>query len=141
MSTPHLPFPFQSETSPRHETKPGLRTKIVSTRLTPGELAEVEAIAESSGQSLAEWLRETALGAARRRPADPLELLLAEVWALRYTLLNLFYSNAKTASEGTQLLPDSIVKIRDQADAEKFQKASKILAEFLAREGAKRSDK
>lgn len=141
MSTPHLPFPIRSETSPRHETRLGFRTKIVSTRLTPGELEEVEAIAESGGQSLAEWLRETALGAARQRPADPLELLLAEVWALRYTLLNLFYSNAKTASEGTQLLPDSIVKIRDQADAVKFQKASKILSEFLAREGARRSDK
>jgi hypothetical protein len=140
MSTPELPFPIRSEAPRRDENRPGFRTKTIATRLTPGELAEVEATAESAGQSLAEWLRETALRAARQRPADPIELLLAEVWALRYTLLNLFHSNAKAASEGTQLLPDSIVKIRDQADAAKLQKAHKILADFLALARANRTD-
>ena len=141
MSTPELPFPIRSEAPLRDETRPGFRTKTIATRLTPGELAEVEATAENAGQSLAEWLRETALHAARERPADPIELLLAEVWALRYTLLNLFHSNAKEASEGKQLLPDSIVKIRDQADAAKLQKAHKILADFLALTRASRLDK
>jgi hypothetical protein len=101
----------------------------------------VEATAESAGQSLAEWLRETALHAAGQRPADPIELLLAEVWALRYTLLNLFHSKAKAASEGTQFLPDSIVKIRDQADAMKLQRAHKILADFLTLASANRVEK
>ena len=141
MSTPDLPFPTRSEAPLRDETRPGFRTKTIATRLTPGELAEVEVTAENAGQSLAEWLRETALHAARQPPADPIELLLAEVWALRYTLLNLFHSKAKAASEGTQLLPDSIVKIRDQADAAKLQKAHKILADFLALSGANRTDK
>ena len=141
MSTPELPFPIRSEAPLRDETRPGFRTKIVATRLTPGELAEVEATAEGAGQSLAEWLRETALQAARQRPADPIELLLAEIWALRYTLLNLFHSNAKAAAEGTQLLPDSVAKIRDQADAAKLQKAHKILADFLALTQANRADK
>ena len=141
MSTPELPFPIRSEAPLRDETRPGFRTKTIATRLTPGELAEVEATAENTGQSLAEWLRETALHAARQRPADPIELLLAEVWALRYTLLNLFHSNAKAASEGTQFLPDSIVKIRDQADAAKLQKARKILADFLALTRANQADK
>jgi hypothetical protein len=140
MSTPELSFPTRSEAPLRDETRPGFRTKTIATRLTPGELAEVEATAESAGQSLAEWLRETALYAARQRPADPIELLLAEVWALRYTLLNLFHSNAK-AAEGTQLLRDSIVKIRDQADALKLQKAYKILADFLALARADRVEK
>src|SRR5581483_4632776 len=120
MNNPHLPFPILSDAPAGDQAKPGFRTKTIATRLTPGELAEVEATAESAGQSLSEWLRETALHAARQRPADPTELLLAEVWALRYTLLNLFHSKAKAASEGTQLLPDSIVKIRDQADALKL---------------------
>jgi hypothetical protein len=141
MSTPELPFPTRSEAPLRDETRPGFRTKTIATRLTPGELAQVEAAAESAGQSLAEWLREAALHAARQRSADPIELLLAEVWALRYTLLNLFHSKAKAASEGTQLLPDSIVKIRDQADAVKLQKAHKILADFLALTRANRADK
>jgi hypothetical protein len=141
MSTPELPFPIRSEAPLRDETRPGFRTKTIATRLTPGELAEVEATAESAGQSLAEWLRETALYAVRQRPADPIELLLAEVWALRYTLRNLFHSNAKAAAEGTQLLPDSIVKIRDQADTVKLQKAHKILADFLALTGANQANK
>ena len=141
MSTPELPFPIQSEAPRKDEIRPGFRTKTIATRLTPGELAEVEATAENAGQYLAEWLRQTALQAARQRPADPIELLLAEVWALRYTLLNLFHSNAKAASEGTQLLPDSIVKIRDQADTMKLQKAHKILADFLALTLANRADK
>lgn len=141
MSTPELPFPIRSDAPRKDDARPGFRTKTIATRLTPGELAEVEATAESAGQSLAEWLRETALHAARQRPADPIELLLAEVWALRYTLLNLFHSKAKAASEGTHLPPDSIVKIRDQADAVKLQKAHKILADFVALTRANRADK
>lgn len=141
MSTPELPFPIRSETPLRDEPRPGFRTKIIATRLTPGELAEVEASADAAGQSLAEWLRETALCATRQRPADPIVLLLAEVWALRYTLLNLFHSNAKAAADGTQLLPGSIAKIRDQADSAKLQKAHKILADFLAQAGANKGEK
>lgn len=141
MSTPELPFPIRSEAPLGDEARPGFRTKTIATRLTPEELAEVEAAAETANQSLAEWLRETALQAARQRPADPIELLLAEIWALRYTLLNLFHSNAKAAAEGTQLLPDSITKVRDQADAVKLQKAHKILADFLALTRTHRADK
>lgn len=141
MSTPHLPFPIRSEATLRDETRPHVRAKTVAARLTPGELAAVEAAAESSGQSLAEWLRETALRVARQRPADPIELLLAEVCALRCTLLNLFHSNAKAASDGTQSLPDSIVNIRDQADAGKLQRARKILEDFVAPKAAAQSEK
>ncbi len=120
------------------EAKPGFRTKTVATRLTPDELAEIEAAAEGAGQALSEWLRETALRAARQRPADPTELVLAEVWAVRYALLNLFHAAAQAASEGRQLLPDSILKIRDQADARKLQQARKLLDDFLAPKGKER---
>ena len=141
MSTPEPPFPIRSEAPLREGTRPGFRTKTIATRLTPGELAEVEATTESAGQSLAEWLRETALHAARQPPANPIELLLAEVWAMRYTLLNLFHSEAKAMAEGTQLQPDSIVKIRDQADTLKLQKAHKILEDFLLRNASERTRK
>jgi hypothetical protein len=114
------------------EERHGFRTKIVSTRLTPGELAEIETAAEGAGQVLSEWLRETALQAARQRTADPTELLLAELWALRYAVLNLFHAGAQAASEGKQLLPDSILRIRDQADARKLQQARKLIEDFLA---------
>ncbi|MGB9205327.1 MAG: hypothetical protein WCB94_15320, partial [Terriglobales bacterium] len=121
------------------EAKPGFRTKTAATRLTPDELAEIEAAAESAGQALSEWLRGTALCAARQRPADPSELVLAELWAVRYALLNLFHAAAEAASEGRQLGPDSVLKIRDQADARKLQQARKLLEEFSAREGKEKA--
>jgi hypothetical protein len=121
-----------SSTPPTDTGRPSLRAKIVSTRLTPEELQEVENAAERDGKSLAEWLRELALGSARERPGDPIELLLAELMATRYALLNLFHATALAGAEGKQLLPDSVLKIRDQADAQKRQKARKLLQDFFA---------
>ena len=123
------------------EAKAGFRTKTAATRLTPEELSEIETAAEGAGQSPSEWLRATALHAARKRPADPVELALAEIWAVRYALLNLFHAGAQAASEGRQMLPDSILKIRDEADARKLQQARKLLDDFLARQGMKRGRK
>lgn len=119
--------------------KPGFRTKTIATRLTPDELAEVESVAEQAGKPLSEWLRETALSTARQLPDDPIELLLAEVWAVRYALLNLFHAGAQAAVEGKPLLPESVLNIRDRVDARKVEQAGKLLAEFLAWKPAKGS--
>lgn len=120
---------------PAQEARTVLRAKTVATRLTPEELAEIEAAAERDGKTVAEWLRELALRVARQRPADPVELLLAEQMATRYALLNLFHATALANSEGKQLLPDSVLKIRDQADAQKLAKARKALQDFLSPNG------
>lgn len=141
MSIPRIQAAPKSNMPVGEEAKPGFRTKTVAARLTPDELAEIEAAAEGAGQALSEWLRATALRAARQRPADPAELVLAEVWALRYALLNLFHAAAQAASEGRQLLPDSILKIRDQADARKLQQARKLLEDYLAPERKERGRK
>jgi hypothetical protein len=139
MSSPRVQANPQSNLPFGEDAKPGFRTKTAATRLTPGELAQIETAAESAGQPLSEWLRETALGAARQRRADPAELVLAEVWAVRYALLNLFHAASQAASEGRPLSPDSVLKIRDQADARKLQQAHKLLDEFFAREGKERA--
>lgn len=128
MSIPRIPAPLQSTASPSGESRSVLRTKTIATRITPEELAEIEAAAENAGKTLAEWLRDLALTAARERPVDPTEVLLAEVAALRYTLLNLFHATAQANAEGKHLLPDSVVKIRDLADARKLTDARKVLA-------------
>jgi hypothetical protein len=135
MSVPRIPAPLQSPTSPSGEARPVLRAKTIATRVTPEELAEVEAAAEGAGKTVAEWLRELALRTARQRPADPVELLLAELMATRYVLLNLFHATALADAEGKHLLPDSVLKIRDQADAQKLEKARKLLQNFLSQEG------
>jgi len=139
MSSPRVQASPQSSLPFGEEAKPGFRTKTAATRLTPEELGELEAAAESAGQALSEWLRGTALCAARQRPADPAELVLAEVWAVRYVLLNLFHAAAEAAAEGRQLSPDSVPAIRDQADARKLQEARRLLDDFFAREGKKRA--
>ncbi|HEX4065369.1 MAG TPA: hypothetical protein VHZ09_05045 [Acidobacteriaceae bacterium] len=115
------------------ESKPGFRTKTISLRLTSDEVAEVESAAQRAGKQPSEWLREAALTAARERPSDPIELVLAEVWATRNALLNLFHAGAQATAEGEPLLPESVLKIRDKADREKLEQARRLLANFLAR--------
>ncbi|MDQ2840636.1 MAG: hypothetical protein M3Y72_06275 [Acidobacteriota bacterium] len=139
MNTPRTSTPANRNASAGGPTadseKPGFRTKTVATRITPEELAEVEAAAQRDGKTLAEWLRELALKAARQCPADPMELLLSEVAAIRYMLLNLFHATAQANGEGKHLLADSVLKIRDTADAKKLQMARKMIQDFFAQEG------
>jgi hypothetical protein len=125
----------KTQAFPAREARTVLRAKTVATRLTPEELAEVEAAAERDGKTVSEWLREIALRTARQRPADSIELLLAEQMAARYALLNLFHATALANSEGKQLSPEAVLKIRDQADAQKLAKARKTLQEFLGHDG------
>jgi hypothetical protein len=139
MSIPRIQATPQSSLPFGEEAKPGFRTKTAAMRLTPEELVEIESAAEDAGKALSAWLRETALRAARQGLPDPAELVLAELWAVRYALMNLFHAAAQAASEGRQLLPDSVLKIRDQADARKLQQARKLLEEFFAREVKERA--
>ncbi len=132
MDTPRIPVPVDPPASLNDDTRPTLRAETIATRLTPEELREVEAAASRDGKSLAEWLRDLAFQTARLRLAGPNELLLSEVSATRYMLLNLFHATAQANGEGKHLLPDSVLRIRDQADARKLESARKLLAEFLA---------
>jgi hypothetical protein len=135
MTTPRISDPAHPPSPPDDEVRPGLRAKTVATRLTSEELREVEAAAGRDGKSLAEWLRELALKTARQRPADPMELLLSEVSATRYMLLNLFHATAQANAERKHLLPDSVLKIRDLADVRKLESARKLMADFLTQGG------
>jgi hypothetical protein len=118
--------------SQEHESRPGFRTKTISMRLTPGELVELESAAERARKPTSEWLREMALTQASQRPSDPIELLLAEIWAVRHAVLSLFHAGAQATAEGKPLLPDSVLRIRDRADARKLEQALQMLADFRA---------
>jgi hypothetical protein len=136
MATPRTTPVSTSQVLPNTEARPVLRAKTVATRITPEELAEVEAAAERDGKTVAEWLRELALKSARQRPADPMELVLSEVAAIRYMLLTLFHSTAQARRDGVELLPETVLQIRDSADRRKFQTARKMLEDFLAQNAA-----
>ncbi len=145
MSTPGRSTP-QTDPKPRNasagvEEKPGFRTKTVATRITPEELREVETAAKREGKTLAEWLRDLALKAARQRPADPMELLLSEQSATRYMLLNLFHATAQANAEGKHLLAESVLKIRDQANARKLADARKMMESFHAHDAQEGQDR
>ena len=127
MSTTRTGQDFDTQALATTGARTILRAKTVATRLSTEELEEVEAAAKQSGKSLAEWLRDTALVESRQRPADPVEVVLAEVCATRYMLLNLFHATAQAASEGKQLLPETVLRIRETADAQKATKARKLL--------------
>ena len=114
------------------DPRAGFRTKTVGTRLSVSELEEVEAAAKRGGTTLAEWLREVALREARPGPPNPVELVLAELAATRYLLLNLFLSTAEANTAGHALQPETVPKIREAADARKHDTARKMLEEFLA---------
>lgn len=122
--------PLGGKAASSGENKPGFRSKTIATRLTPGELAEVETAAEQAGKPLAEWLREAALNAARERATDPVELLLAEVWAVRYAVLNLFRAGAQANIEGKAMPPEFVARIRQESDAQKHQQARILIEEF-----------
>jgi hypothetical protein len=47
---------------------------------------------------------------------------------------SLFHATAQAHAEGKHLLPDSVVKIRDQANVRKLADARKLLSDFLAGE-------
>ena len=126
---------LDSQPHPSADARTILRAKTVATRLSIEELEEVESAAKRDGKTLAEWLRATVLREARQRPADPVELILAELSATRSMLLNCFLLTAQAGAEGKQLLPETVLKIRDKADALKLQVARKMLQDFFSQEG------
>lgn len=131
MSITPSALPASSQSLPNPDNRTPLRAKTLGTRLTPDELAEVEAAAKQSGKNVAEWLREVALRAARPSP-DVNELLLSEIAATRYLLLNLFDASAKAAQKNESLPPEDVLRIRDAADSRKRAAAKKMLQEFMA---------
>lgn len=123
--------PLASKPSSDRESRPGFRTKTIATRITPEELAEIESAAEGDGKALAEWLRETALNAARRPASDSVQLLVAEIWAVRYALLNLFRAGTQANLEGKPMSPELVAQIREEADSRKLQQARSIIEGFI----------
>ena len=126
---------LDSQPLPEAGARTNSRDKSAGTRLSIEELEEVESAAKRDGKTLAEWLRATVLREARQRPADPVELILAELSATRSMLLNCFLLTAQAGAEGKQLLPETVLKIRDKADALKLQIARKMLQDFFSQEG------
>jgi len=102
-----------------------LRTKCISTKVTDDEYATLEAVA--GGQTLSAWTREVLLKAARPDPTD--HAVLAEVLALRMILLNLHF----TMCRGDAVTQETMQRLIERADQDKYEKAQQRLAPPFAR--------
>jgi uncharacterized protein (DUF1778 family) len=132
MDTSRSPIPVTSGAPDSVQERSGFRTKSIGTRVTPEELRLIEAAAERDGKKFAEWMREAVLKAAAGPPADTAELLLEELAALRYILLNLSDATARAAQNSESLPPEDVLRIREAADSRKRATARKLLEEFRA---------
>ena len=96
------------------------RTKSISTKVTEAEYDEITMRAEP--QTVSAWARGILVGAAQ---PDPLHfLLLAELLALRTILLNLNFALAASGPPAE----DTMHRLIDRADTEKFDKAKERIA-------------
>jgi hypothetical protein len=94
----------------------GMRTKCLSTKLTCEEYADVAS--RAGGQPLSEWTRDQLLAAAARHAM--LEIILAELLALRMIILNLHTDLAR----GERPTDERVHDIIAVADREKLQLAT-----------------
>jgi hypothetical protein len=105
--------------------KAALRNKSISSKVTEEEYSRLEALAESLGLSMSEWVRavlmerlERTIGKARE------EALLAELLGLRTILLNVLFKVAK----GERMTGEEMQAVIERADAGKKERAQKLLA-------------
>ncbi len=103
------------------------RTKVLSTKLSDDEYAELERAAGAT--TLSTWARDALLLAARRPASE--SVVVAEVLALRAILLNLHYALVA----GTSVTAEQMQQLIDRVDRGRFTRAAERLAEVPAPEG------
>lgn len=123
--TPPRPTP-QQKTEPVEAKSAETRTETASTKLTPSENEELKAAARQVGCSVAEWLREAALSAARKEAPITLELILEELCALRQEHRNCTIAYTKANRNGEFIEAKALDAIHDLAEKKKVQKAQQV---------------
>lgn len=97
-----------------------MRSKSLTTKLTPPEYAALEALAGAVPPSA--WAREQLLAVIVRRPIE--ETLVSELLALRTIVVNLQFAHLR----GDVLTTDAVQQLIDRADHEKLRRARARLA-------------
>jgi hypothetical protein len=98
------------------------RNQTLTTKLTPTELAAIEAASEADGKTVGEWLRDVALQTLRQR-GDGTELVLTEIVGLRLFLNNIL----KSMTTGERLTPDAFAALLDNVKAHKGEVSRDLL--------------
>lgn len=92
-------------------------------KLTPDELAELEAVAKRQGKALGEWGREELMAAARR-PKD--DILLTELIGLRMFLVNLL----RPIALGEDYTDEQFRGLLDHVRAEKRSVTGQVMEQY-----------
>lgn len=101
-----------------------LRNKSISSKVTEEEYSRLEALAETMGLSMSEWVRAVLMERLERTTGkDREEALLAELLGLRTILLNVLFKVAK----GERMTGDEMQAVIERADAGKKERAQKLL--------------
>ena len=111
------------------KSKPILRTRSASTKLTEEEFAAVEGEAAESGVNLSEWVRNALLDRLKPDERPDNETLLAEVMAVRTIVINLAGAQAR----GQTMSQERIQELIDHADRERFRRAEERVSEAAKR--------
>ena len=104
---------------------PATRTKSLGTKVSESEYATIAALAGE--KRLSEWVRQVVLAAATPDPV--MQIVLAELLALRTILLNLHFALAA----GEMVTADAMYRLIDRADQDKIQKAQERLRSVFTR--------
>ncbi len=105
--------------------KAALRNKSISSKVTEEEYSRLEALAESLGLSMSEWVRAILMERLERTTSKAREeALLAELLGLRTILLNVLFKVAK----GERMTGEEMQAVIERADAGKKERAQKLLA-------------
>lgn len=102
------------------------RCKTASTKLTEGEYAEVERIAESRGQWLSEWLRDVVLAAVREQRTQQMAAAFTEMQALRLMLIN----TLEPLLRGEKMTPEQFKDMLRYVKTNKRRAAADMLASY-----------
>lgn len=111
------------------KSKPILRTRSASTKLTEEEFAAVEGEAAERGVNLSEWVRDALLDRLKPDERPDNETLLAEVMAVRTIVINLAGAQAR----GQAMSQERIQELIDHADRERFRRAEERIGEAAKR--------
>ena len=122
LQQPHCMARQATNTKEDVMTKPtALRNRSATTKVTEAEYAQLQSLADSTCQSLSEWIRARLLPQADKSRT---EVLLAEVLALRAISVNLLFA----ISRGEIKTQQEMQALIDQADAGKVARAARLLA-------------
>jgi uncharacterized protein (DUF1778 family) len=105
------------------------RDQSLNTKLTPKELAAVEAAAEADGRALGEWVREVVLMAARSSSvALEAEQLMTEIVGLQ-----LFLTNALSpVACGGRMSAEQYQELMRNVKTNKHRAAREVIAQYAA---------